>query len=45
MIAEVVAVMFAGQSPVQGYCFITRFGERVGADERPRKWAKTLNDV
>ncbi len=38
LIAEVVAGMFAGQLPLEGYSFITRFGERVAAHERPQEW-------
>jgi uncharacterized protein (TIGR02391 family) len=36
LIAEAVAGMLA--IPLQGYYFVTRYGERVAAYERPREW-------
>jgi uncharacterized protein (TIGR02391 family) len=38
MLAQVMAGMVALQLPLEGYYFITRFGERVATHERPREW-------
>jgi len=38
LIAEAATAMLAGQMPLEGYFFVTRFGERVAAHPRAREW-------
>jgi uncharacterized protein (TIGR02391 family) len=38
LIAEAATAMLAGQMPLEGYFFVTRFGERLAAHPEPRSW-------